>query len=321
LERGRTDAATGLNYMTIKVLSALARQATTLLDKHLEVTMAPVKYKSVQKRASKIDRLLRSNTSNTLASLAEALMVTQRTVCRDISYMKEEMGLPIEHSYGRGYHYALPVPPLEDTENRDFRSAPPKRPMRQSSRDTVAILEKIHSALYGQKKITVTIAGEGGEDVSWILHPHFLSRVASRLTLFAYRPDRRELVNIPVQNLSKVAVLADRFLDPPLSEIKVKDGEGWIKSGSLYKVSLRFPSSPAWARDLQMADGQVVETTTSHITIRFRTDDLEAVRRLVFFLGDTVTVEEPAILRSLLRFHLLRMLRAYNFARPEGDRP
>jgi len=283
--------------------------------------MAPIKNKSAQKRASTIDRLLRSDTPNTLASLAEALGVTQRTVCRDLSYMKEEMGLPIEHSYGRGYHYALPVAPLEDLEDRPPRSTPPKRPLRRSSRDTVAILEKIHAALYGQKKITVTIAGEGGEDASWVLHPHFLSRVASRLTLFAYRPDRRELVNIPVQSLSKVAVLADRFLDPPLSEIKVKEGEGWIKSGSLYKVSLRFPSSPAWARNLQMADGQVVETTASHITIRFRTDDLEAVRRLVFFLGDTVTVEEPAILRSLLRFHLLRMLRAYNVVRPDGDRP
>lgn len=283
--------------------------------------MAPVKYQSVQKRAGKMDRLLRSNTPNSLASLAEALGVTQRTVCRDLSYMKEKMGLPIEHSYGRGYHYALPVPPLENMENRDPRSAPPKRPMRRSSRETAEILEKIHSALYGQKKITVTVDGEGGKGASWVLHPHFLSRVESRLTLFAYRPDRRELVNIPVQNLSKVAVLPGRFLDPPLSEIKVKEGEGWIKSGSLYKVSLRFPSSPAWPRDLQMADGQVVETTASHITIRFRTDDLEAVRRLVFFLGDTVTVEEPAILRSLLRFHLLRMLRAYNVARPDGDRP
>ena len=282
--------------------------------------MAPVKFKSVQKRTLKMDRLLRSDAPNTLASLAEALDVTQRTVCRDLAYMKEELGLPVEHVYGRGYYYALPVPPLEEVQGLDPRNAPPPPPQRLNARTTAETLEKIHSALYGQKKISVTLTRKGVSDGAWVLHPHFLSRVASRLILFAYRPDRRELVNIPVEQLEGVTVLPDKFLDPPLSEAKVKEGEGWIRSGSLYKVSLRFASSLAWARELQLADGQVLEVSGPHTTIRFRTDDLEAVRRLVFFLGDSVMVEEPAILRSLLRFHLLRMLRAYNVAQPGGDR-
>ncbi len=208
--------------------------------------MAPVKFKSVQKRTLKMDRLLRSDGPNTLASLAEAMGVTQRTVCRDLAYMKEELGLPVEHVYGRGYYYALPVPPLEDMQGLDPRNAPPPPPQRLSARTTAETLEKIHSALYGQKKISVTLTREGESDGAWVLHPHFLSRVASRLILFAYRPDRRELVNIPVEQLEGVTVLPDKFLDPPLSEAKVKEGEGWIRSGSLYKVSLRFASSLAW---------------------------------------------------------------------------
>ncbi len=305
------------------VLSCLrnqAHQAATLLDVHLEVIMAPVKFKSVQKRTFKMDRLLRSETPNTLASLAEAMGVTQRTVCRDLAYMKEELGLPIEHAYGRGYYYALPVPPLEDVEQIDPRSTPPPPALRKSARATAETLEKIHSALYGQRKISVSVSRQGEDNGTWVLHPHFLSRIASRLILFAYRPERRELVNIHVEQLKGVTVLPDKFLDPPLSDVKVKEGEGWIRSGSLYKVSLRFASSLAWARDLQLADGQVLEVSGPHTTIRFRTDDLEAVRRLVFFLGDSVMVEEPAILRSLLRFHLLRMLRAYNVAQPGSDR-
>ncbi len=282
--------------------------------------MAPVKFKSIQKRTLKMDRLLRSEAPNTLASLAESMGVTQRTVCRDLAYMKEELGLPIEHAYGRGYYYALPVPPLEDLEGLDPRGAPPPPPVRRNARPTAETLEKIHSALYGQKKISASVTRKGEDEGTRVLHPHFLSRVASRLILFAYRPDRRELVNIPVEHLEGVTVLPDKFLDPPLSEVKVKEGEGWIRSGSLYKVSLRFASSLAWARELQLADGQMLEVSGPYTTIRFRTDDLEAVRRLVFFLGDSVMVEEPAILRSLLRFHLLRMLRAYNVAHPGGDR-
>jgi len=174
-------------------------------------------------------------------------------------------------------------------------------------------IEAIHQALYSNRKLQVLLTAEAGEDSGpFVLHPFFLSKVAGEWVLFAFREQDRALVNIPARHCGEVKLLDETFADCPAGPAKMRGTQGWLSSGKLFSVTLRFAHWARWAERLMLAPGQTMWVEEGEVRIRFRTDDLEQVRRLVLFMGDGVTVEEPAVLRSILRFHLLRLLRSYN---------
>jgi predicted DNA-binding transcriptional regulator YafY len=264
-------------------------------------------------RVRRIDELLRRQGEKvTLIRLAEVLGVTPRTVCRDLDFMKRELGLPLAHTPRRAYHYAIPVPPLDSSAAMQIAGAKSTLPTSGALKRRQAI-EAIHQALYSNRKLQVLLTAEAGEDSGpFVLHPFFLSKVAGEWVLFAFREQDRALVNIPARHCGEVKLLDETFADCPAGPAKMRGTQGWLSGGKLFSVTLRFAHWARWAERLILAPGQTMWVEEGEVRIRFRTDDLEQVRRLVLFMGDGVTVEEPAVLRSILRFHLLRLLRSYN---------
>ncbi len=139
---------------------------------------------------------------------------------------------------------------------------------------------------------------------AFVLHPYFLSHLAGEMRLCGYLSEQEQLADFPVSLLTEARCLPDRFEDALATEPKVRHGQGWIRSGSRHRVCLRFKASSGWARGLKICAGQSVEAVRDHLLIRFSTDDLGEVQRFAKALGNSVTVEEPGVLRSLLRSYL-----------------
>ena len=104
--------------------------------------------------------------------------------------------------------------------------------------------------------------------------------------------------------LISILRLEETFDDVLAEGRKLRHGQGWLSGGSRHAVSLRFPTWATWASQLKICLRQRLEGSGHHITIRFLADDMDEVRRFVLALGESVTVLEPAVLRSQLRAYL-----------------
>jgi predicted DNA-binding transcriptional regulator YafY len=256
---------------------------------------------ATRRRVQAIDGMLRSGKKNSLESMAEALSVTVRTLCRDLRFMKDDLKLPVSHERNRGYFYAQPVPYL------DFLEADPEpvrvpegfRPVREGLRED---LEVVHDALCEGKALTLT---HPDEEEPFPFHPYFLSRFRGEWVLFGYRPCTGALANLPLSSLREIRSGEGRFPPPELGEGRIRQAGGWIRKGSGFRVGLRFHHRNAWARHLLLTEDQEVREEDGEVRVRFTTHCMEDVTRFLRLAGDGVAVEEPSLLRSLLRAHLL----------------
>ncbi len=260
--------------------------------------MPPVRFKATRKRVSIIDALLRAEGPHTLDSISKKLGVTVRTVCRDLAFMKQKMGLPIAHDQNRGYFYALPVAPVSLTPDiacRFYATGPASRTL--SMEAVRRNLEIVHDALYESRTLTVSLLGACDTMVACTIRPYFLSRLRGDLYLFASRTDSDALMNIPVSEISRAEPGPEMQEPSPFGEERVRSSGGWIRAGTRHPVSIRFKETTDWAADLQMCEEQEVERSSRGLVFHFRADDLEEVRTLVRLLGPRVKVEEPQRLR------------------------
>jgi len=279
-----------------KEAGATTPVASGLLELGAKGTMSPMRSSRIDDRVALIDRLLRGQERVTLARLTRELGVTERTVCRDLEFMKERLGLPVQHSAARGYHYARPVPLLvarEAVAGPISRSKPPTRDGRLRR-----LLETIHEALYAQHEIWIETMEGPGPLKPFVLQPFFLSRVLGDLLLFGCRPEDGRLFNLSLRLLEDVRPTGNRFEASLAEGPKVRESEGWGGKGEASEVELFFPPEAHWASSLFFAQNQTGEQTTDGHTVRFRTGDLERVRDLACVLGDRVRVAvrsgEPA---------------------------
>lgn len=255
-----------------------------------------------QLKIGTIDRILRTRRSVTLAELAEELGVSQRSVCRFLAHMRRDLHLPVTRSPQHHYHYASDIASNQPSEPEPMATAHPSPWAFGTMAASVRVLERVHEALYTRRKLVA--AGPNIESPAYVLHPYFLSRVAGELYLFGGRPCQKALVNIPLGQILMAEVLNETFDDELAEGRKLRQSQGWIPGGSRHAVSLRFPTWAMWASQLKICLRQRLEGSGHHITIRFLADDMDEVRRFVLALGETVTVLEPAVLRSQLRAYL-----------------
>jgi len=263
--------------------------------------VAPERNLATRKRVQAIDGMLRAGGRNTLESMSDRLSVTVRTLCRDLKFMKDELKLPLAHDRARGYHYAHAVPLLDLLEEAreplqlPEGFLPPREGLRQD-------LEVVHEALYGGKALTLTLREEGE---AFPFHPYFLSRFRGEWVLFGVRPDSHSLANVPLAALSEIRPGEGRFSPPTAGGSAIRQAGGWIRKGRSFRVSLRFGAGSTWARKLFLTEDQEVREIGGETRVRFTTDSMEDVRRFLHLAGDGVSAEEPSLLRSLLRTHLL----------------
>ncbi len=59
-------------------------------------------------RLLQIDVLLRTNQRQTVASLAEALEVSERTVRSDLAFLRDRFNAPLDFNRQQGHHYTDP---------------------------------------------------------------------------------------------------------------------------------------------------------------------------------------------------------------------
>jgi hypothetical protein len=242
-------------------------------------------------RVALIDRLLRGKERVTLALLIDKLGVTERTVCRDLEYMKQKLGLPVSHTVERGYCYSRQVPDLAEPEPVAGPATAPSLPVRRGR--SRRILGTIHEALYGRKQVWIEGAEPTGSTGPFAFHPFFLSKVLGEFLLFGYRPSDGVLMNLPLRYLEDVRLTPQTFESGLAEGPKVRESEGWAGKGATHEVRLLFLPEATWAQDLFFAQGQVVEKASSGLAVRFRTDDLARVDRLAAVLGSKVRVEVP----------------------------
>jgi biotin operon repressor len=258
---------------------------------------------ALRHRIAIIDELIRTGRGRTLAALAQELGVTERTVCRDLDHMKEDLGLPIIHKSGLGYAYSAPFPEWLVSNTREAPSMVEK-PFSSADADRLRCnLEKIHGALYSKQKLLLRQQTKNGLPSSGFLvvHPYFLAKRVGELLLFGYRPEGGALFNEPIRLYPEVLVLPDTFEESPVVGGRISSWPFWLPGGQGHLVRLRFAAWAHWAADLHLADGQVMERRRGQTRVTFRTDNLQAVCRLVAFLGRPVRVEEPLLLRSMVR--------------------
>ena len=259
--------------------------------------------KSTRRRVHQLDRLLRSNGPASLSELAERLGVGERTVRRDLAYIKETMGFPVAWRDGIGFTYAdefLTLPALDERSplSRRENSSPPADSTRLS-----ANLEAIHGALYAREKLLLRgdLSQEPRLPDLILVYPFFLARRMGDLILFGYRPDLKGLINQPVNRFFEAIRLPETFNERPVVGGEIRLTPEWIPSGTLHRVKLVFAPTARWAEDLWLSEGQVMGHKRGLLSVTFSTDDLESVRRLAVFLGKAVSVEEPAALKSMVK--------------------
>ena len=163
-------------------------------------------------------------------------------------------------------------------------------------------MEEVHEGLSARRKLLLRAAGLGVD--AFVFHPYFLSHMAGDLRLFGYLAGRGQLADFPVSTLTEARCLPETFEDELAMEPKIRHGRGWISSGTRYAACLRFRAYAGWAAKLKICAGQSVEVLKEHILVRFSTDDLGEVQRFASALGNSVTVEEPGVLRSRLRRYM-----------------
>jgi predicted DNA-binding transcriptional regulator YafY len=260
--------------------------------------MPPVRFKATRKRVAVIDVLLRAEGRHTLDSISKKLGVTVRTVCRDLAFMKQRMGLPIAHDQDRGYYYALPVAPVDfaaDVTCRPYALSPASKTF--SMEAVRRNLEIVHHALYEGRTLTVSLLGPRDTMVARNIRPYFFSRLRGDLYLFASRTDSDALMNIPVSTISRAEPGPEMQEPSPFGDERVRSSGGWIRSGTRHHVTIRFKKTEDWVADLQMCEEQKVERSGRGFVFHFKADDLEEVRTVVRLLGTRVMVEEPRRLR------------------------
>jgi len=263
------------------------------------VHMPPVRFKATRKRVAVIDALLRTEGQHTLDSISKKLSVTVRTVCRDLAFMKQKMGLPIVHDQNRGYYYALPVAPASLSPDAACRPYATGQASRTFSMETVRRnLEIVHDALYEGRTLTVSLLEAGDVMGAFNIRPYFLSRLRGDLYLFASRTDSDALMNIPISTISRAEPGPEVQEPSPFGEERVRSSGGWIRAGTRHPVTIRVKKTEGWAADLQMCEEQKVERSGRGLVFHFKTDDLEEVRTVVRLLGTGVKVEEPQRLRQ-----------------------
>lgn len=254
--------------------------------------MASSRSQAVLERVTRIDQLLRSGRAETLSILSKTLGVTERTVCRDLDFMKKDLGLPVSHSLQKGYFYASPVPPLERWEVQLVAGMSADGPIEDRIDPIRRILEVLHEALYSRRKIELQTTEPDRDGASFPFLPYFISRIAGELFLFGYRPDTAALLNLRLRVISGVEPLEETFSMCPAGEAKIRENQGWIAPGDAYSVRLRFAPGASWARDLMFTESQVVVDEGGATLIQVRTSDLEGVHRIAAFLGECVSLEE-----------------------------
>lgn len=256
--------------------------------------MPPVRFKATRKRVSVIDAILRSEGRHTLDSLSKTLGVTVRTVCRDLAFMKQKMGLPVAHDQTQGYFYALPVAPVNLASNlaaRPFAAGPATRVL--SLEAVRHNLEIVHDALYKNRTLFVRLLRNDGIKIDYPIRPYFLSRMRGDLYLFAGRTDSHALLNVPVSTILRVEQGPEMDEPSPFGAEKVRSSGGWVRSGTRHTVRLRFKKHEDWASQLQICEDQKVEMSNRGLVFQFGTDDFDDVRRLVRLLGHCVRLEDP----------------------------
>lgn len=164
------------------------------------------------------------------------------------------------------------------------------------------IMDEVYEGLASRRKLFLRAPAFLPD--AFVLHPYFLSHLGGEVRLCGYLSGQEQLADLPVRLLTEARCLPDRFEDALATEPKVRQGQGWIPSGTRHRVCLRFRASAGWVRRLKICAGQSVEAVRDHLLIRFSTDDLGEVQRFAKALGNSVTVEEPGVLRSLLRSYL-----------------
>ena len=172
------------------------------------------------------------------------------------------------------------------------------------------LLDEVYEGLASRRKLFLRAPALCAD--AFVLHPYFLSHMAGGLRLFGYLSGREQLADFPVSMLTEARCLPDTFEDALATEPRVRHGQGWIPSGTRHRVCLRFRASAGWAKGLKICAGQSIEVFQEHILVRFSTDDLGAIQRFTRALGSSVTVEEPGVLRSLLRSYLDGISASYN---------
>lgn len=249
-------------------------------------------------RVALIDKLIRGERRVTLSLLARELGVAERTVCRDLESMRERLGLPLAHTPERGYHYTRPVPPSA-TRETVVGPTPGVKP-RVRAGQLRRVLETIHEALYSGNQILIESFECPGSAEPFIFCPLFLSKFLGDLVLFGYRLADGVLLNLSVRLIENVRLTPQTFESPLGKGPKVRESEGWAGKGAGHEVRLRFSPETWWAESLCFAERQTLERSPSGLSIRFSTDDLGQVRKVILFLGDKVSLEAPLILMSLL---------------------
>lgn len=251
-------------------------------------------------RVCRLDQLLRSGQVFALRDLARNLAVTERTLYRDLAYMKNTLGLPISRHPAHGYRYTRPVPPLESRDTVTGLRAMGQAPQALKPTHLRRLLEAVHGALYERRTVWIALADRREADEGFLLNPLFLSKINGETLLFGVRTSDGALLNLPTRRLEDVRLTPSTFEEPFAGEAKVRESEGWGAPGSLHAVRLRFPSSPQWVRDLLVSEDQSMEESHPALVLSFRTDDLARTAALVKLLGPFVRVEGPPQLQALL---------------------
>lgn len=245
-----------------------------------------------------------------LLTLTCSLDVDAKTIGRDIEALERKEGLKVNVS-ADGYGLeevsddGLGARPSLSTLDGD--DAVPGPPLWKD------LLKELYSALYSRHRIAATIALGEEEEEKTVLNPHFVAHFFESFYLFATKQGGG-LVNISLTNLLAVRRLNEPFRDLLYYENKIRYGEGWVSSGKDYDVQLRFPATSPWARNLILCRAQEIECVGDDTLISCRTDDLESAARLVMFLGASVKVERPNLLKSLIDAHRLNSLKVYTGA-------
>jgi biotin operon repressor len=256
--------------------------------------------KNLRDRLGRMDQLFRSGEALTLARLAEELGVTERTLYRDLAYMKNKLGRPIERHPANGYRYTRPVPPLESGEAVSGPEGTGNAHSAAKPNRLRLWLEILHRALYEGGSLWVTCSGRAEAGGEFCLNPLYLSRTQGEVVLFGVRPSDGALLNLPVACLEGVRAAESASSERVPVGAKIRASDGWLPSGGPHEIRLLFPAGIEWARALLVTGDQRVEDGSRGHQIRFRTGDLERAARFIRMLGPSVRVEGPPALLALL---------------------
>jgi proteasome accessory factor B len=300
-------------------------------------------------RMMRIHTAIASGRFPNASSLAREFEVSTKTIQRDLDFMRDRMGLPVEYHPQRfGFHYTEPVdafPTLQITEGELFALVVAEKALQQyrgspfekrlltafknlaewtqsiSFRTTaepnvdLGIIDRLAQAASEGRTLRLTYRKPGAATEERTVDPYHIGNVNGDWYLFAHDHLRKAIRTFVPSRILEAVPTGKTFQRPAKFALErhLRDSFGVYSRRGDFEVRVRFSRAVAdYIREKRWhASQSLVELPDQGVELNLRLGSLEEISRWILGWGSEATVLAPPELANLVRGAAEALLKNY----------